>query len=863
MSRIKLFIILLILFPLLRISGQEKIRREKDFRPPSVPLVTHDPYFSIWSPADRLTDSETVHWTGARQPLHCLIRIDGKSWRVMENDPSRLEPMKQTDLTVFPTRTIYKFANSRVQLTLTFLTPALPNDPDVLSRPVTYLSFKVKSLDGNPHDVQLYFDAGSELVVNNNQQTIQWEQYKVGGLEIAKTGATEQDYLSQPGDNVRIDWGYAYLAVPGNQKATISVGKGDALRNHFIEKGILPQTMIWEKPVKVSDGFISWAAMWNAGKIDTTSVTHWAMLGYDDIYSIRYFDDDLQAWWKRNGLTMNDLLQNAARDFQKLNKECKQFDKELLTDLEQVGGKKYAQMCALVYRQSLAAHKLVADKNGMPLFFSKENFSNGCIGTVDVIYPFSPFSLLFSPMLTKAMLQPLLDYSASPRWKFPFAPHDMGTYPYATGQVYGGGEDNEENQMPVEETGNMIIMLAALAQAEGNADFANRHWPVLEKWAQYLPSKGFDPENQLCTDDFAGHLAHNINLSAKAIVAIASYSRLCEMTGRKADAINYRLKAENMVKEWVKLSAEDNHTRLAFDKPGTWSQKYNLVWDKLLNLNLFPDEVVKKEIEFYKTVQAEYGLPLDSRERYTKNDWITWTATLSDNREDFKEIFNPIWKYADETPDRVPLSDWYIVDNAQKVGFQARSVVGGFFVKMLDDETIWKKWVSKGTNISGSWAPLNMLKLGKTFLPTAKEQNLVWKITTEKPLENWMNPGFDDSAWQSDTAAFGSPGYGIVKTVWESENIWIRKEFIVKDLNDNGLALLILYNDEAEVFINGKQVGSYAGALSNHRVVKLGAMKNYLQLGKNLIAIHCRWTANMQAIDAGLAEYALKEGQGK
>jgi len=627
--------------------------------------------------------------------------------------------------------------------------------------------------------------------------------------------------------------------------------------------GTLPETTLYEKPFKVNDGFISSALMWNIENIDSTGVTHWTMLGYDDIYSIRYFDEDLQAWWKRNGMTMNELLARAAADFQKLNSACKKFDKELMADLEQVGGEKYARMCALVYRQSLAAHKLVADKNGMPLFFSKENFSNGCIGTVDVIYPFSPFALLFSPALTKAMLQPLLDYSASSRWKFPFAPHDLGTYPYATGQVYGGGEDTEENQMPVEETGNMLIMLTALAQAEGNADFANRHWPVLEKWADYLLSKGFDPENQLCTDDFAGHLAHNINLSAKAIVAIASFARLCEMTGKTAEAKKFRSKAEAMAKDWIKLSSENGHTLLAYDKPGTWSQKYNLVWDKLLNLNLFPKEVFDKEIKFYKTVQAEYGLPLDSRERYTKNDWITWTATLADNKEDFTEIFNPVYYFADETPDRVPVSDWYIVDNAQKVGFQARSVVGGFFIKMLDDETLWKKWISKGKTVSGTWAPIKLFMVGKTILPSAKEQKLVWKNTTEKPSENWMNPGFDDSSWKNDTAAFGSPGYGIVKTVWESENIWIRREFTVSELSDSGLALLILYNDEAEVYLNGKLVGKYTGALSNHRIAKLGDMKNYLKPGKNLIAIHGRWTANMQAIDAGLSEYELIETQEK
>ena len=662
------------------------------FRPPSVPLITHDPYFSIWSPSDRLTDMETVHWTGTRNPVHSMIKVDGKTYRIMGSSPSYVEPMKQLSLKVLPTNTIYEFAGAGIKVSISFTSPLLVKDIDILSRPVTYITWKVESTDRVAHDVQLYFDCGSELAVNSTDQLVTWEQPGIKGLKSAKIGTQEQKYLNRSGDNIRIDWGYVYLSVPEVQNPAISVAFRKNLSDSFVKTGQLPQSEIFTEPKMVRDGSLSSAAVWNPGKTGAVPVTAWAMVAYDDIYSIRYFDSDLKAWWRHAGLSFDDLLINASSDYDRLMKACNSFDKELMTDLTSAGGEKYAQMCALVYRQCIAAHKLVADPQGRPLFFPKENFSNGCISTVDVIYPFSPFVLLFSPVLTKAMLQPVLDYASSPRWKFPFAPHDVGRYPYATGQVYGGGEKNETNQMPVEETGNMLIMLAALAKVEGNADFTKQYWPVIEKWADYLMSKGFDPENQLCTDDFAGHLAHNVNLSAKAIIAIASYSMLCEMNGYKEKSMLSGDNARNMAKEWVKQATEGNHTLLAYDQKSTWSQKYNLVWDKLLGFNLFPKEVFRNEISYYKTVQAQYGLPLDSRERYTKNDWITWTATLADNINDFRAIFDPVYNYADKTPDRVPVSDWYIVDNAQMRGFQARSVVGGFYIRMLENKDLWKKW---------------------------------------------------------------------------------------------------------------------------------------------------------------------------
>jgi hypothetical protein len=234
-----------------------------------------------------------------------------------------------------------------------------------------------------------------------------------------------------------------------------------------------------------------------------------------------------------------------------------------------------------------------------------------------------------------------------------------------------------------------------MAKIDRNARFAEQYWPILTRWAEYLKSKGLDPENQLCTDDFAGHLAHNANLSLKAILALGAYGQLCDMTGHTGDGAAYRKLAGEYAAQWMKMADDGDHYRLAFDKPGTWSQKYNLVWDKLLGLNLFPPEVARKEIAFYKTKQNEYGLPLDNRKDWTKLDWVLWTATLAENQRDFETLFHPVYLFSDQSPNRVPLGDLYLTSSGKHVGMQARPVVGGVLIKMLADPAMWKKWAGR------------------------------------------------------------------------------------------------------------------------------------------------------------------------
>jgi len=794
----------------------------QDFRAPAYPLITHDPYFSIWSTSDHLTASPTKHWTGTEQPLLGIVKVDGLTYRFLgaedmgfktvlpaadekayetaytETAPaegwkdlsfndggwkrgkapfsdnestagtlwkskdlwvrrtfniagSRSQPLflklqhddnvevylngtliyqregwtgkfiyiplegekraalktgsnvlaihvantaggawldaglvekvvdpaavavkeaEQKSVTIQATQTKYAFTCGKVDLSLTFTSPLLPNDLDQLSRPVSYVSVSVQSNDGAKHNVQVYFGASTDIAVNTPAQPVKADRYTAEGLAILKAGTVEQPVLKKKGDDLRIDWGYMYVAAAGKNIAQ-SISTTVAPASLFAGTGSAPSQQgkqLWLNTVA------------NLGQVAGTAREQVFLVGYDDIYAIQYFHQDLRALWRdKPGASIEKELAAASAGYEDVIKKCVSFNQQLYSDALRAGGEKYARLCELSYRQSVAAHKLLKSPQGEILFLSKENFSNGSINTVDVTYPSAPLFLVYNPDLLKGMLNGVFYFSESGKWTKPFAAHDLGTYPLANGQTYGEG-------MPVEESGNMIILTAAIGKIEGNADFAKKHWKTLSTWADYLAREGFDPANQLCTDDFAGHLARNANLSVKAIVALGGYAQLAAQMGLKDTADKYSAMAKDMASRWTGMADDGDHYSLTFGGKGTWSQKYNMVWDKLLGMGLFPKEVYNKETAYYLTKQNKYGLPLDSRKGYTKSDWIMWTATLTDNQHDFETITDPVYRYATETPTRVPLSDWHETEDAKQVGFQARSVVGGYFIKVLEEK---------------------------------------------------------------------------------------------------------------------------------------------------------------------------------
>ncbi|MDO4357015.1 MAG: DUF4965 domain-containing protein [Clostridia bacterium] len=634
-------------------------------RLPAMPLVVNDPYFSIWSAYDNLTDGDTTHWAGARKRLYGEVRVNGQPYRFL--GAGEAPAATQTDAVVMATRSYFGFEAPGAEFTVVFETPMLPEDMDLFSTPVTSVCFRVRRAEG---DVEFVFRAYDDICYDGDERPAMLsDEFDVDGLHFAYTGRRRQNMLSHSGDHITIDWGYLYLAS--------------------------------RESVRRGEDYLEMAFRADEGKVTEKQL----LLGYDDVASINYFGMPAKAWYARNGATLVDAMAKIDAD-ETLHDRCAEFDRVINRVSTDRGGADYVFITAAAYRHAIAAHKLIADENGEMVLLSKENDSNGCIGTVDVSYPSIPLFLLLKPELVRAMCRPVLKFANLPVWKYDFAPHDVGRYPHAIGQVYGaraervGGVENGdvhppyylypasaeiykfEEQMPVEECGNMLIMIAAAAFADGNYQFAAQHMNLLEKWVKYLIEFGEDPGEQLCTDDFAGHLARNVNLSAKAIVGVKCFARLLTGLGEHEQAVAYDQKAEDMAQSWLKrASTPEGHTALTFDGQG-WSMKYNLAWDKVMHLNLLPGDFYRQEIASYLPRINEYGLPLDSRRTYTKSDWLLWIAAMAE-KKDFGAFIAPVVHMLKTTESRVPFSDWYDTVSGRYESFIARSVQGGLFMPLL------------------------------------------------------------------------------------------------------------------------------------------------------------------------------------
>ncbi|KAK7937268.1 uncharacterized protein PG986_014136 [Apiospora aurea] len=330
--------------------------------------------------------------------------------------------------------------------------------------------------------------------------------------------------------------------------------------------------------------------------------------------------------------------------------------------------------------------------SGEPLVFLKEISSDGNVGTLDVLFPTAPFFLYANPEILKYSLEPIFQLQEGGFYPNPFAMHDIGgSFPNATGHISG-----DDEAMPVEESGNLILMSYAYYKFSGHSDWLQRHYPTLTRSASYLLAFSKVPAAQLSTDDFAGRMINQTNLGIKGIIALKTMSLMSRMypatsTTTNADADAMGGVTDAVVKayyaDWERygIAPSRDHTLLAYQWRSSWGLLYNIYLDKLLNLGVVDKAVYAMQSRWYARVSQLYGVPLDSRHHYTKSDWGIWAAATC-SASTRKMFVTSIAYWLNNTATRFPFTDLYetIGDGGyprvpDEVTFKARPVVGGHF----------------------------------------------------------------------------------------------------------------------------------------------------------------------------------------
>lgn len=631
-------------------------------RLPAYPLVTIDPYMSIWSMTDNLYDSDTVLWCGIKKRITGHITIDGEKFRFIGK--SKHPAVKQTSVYVMPLITEYIFKIKDVEFSAEFYTPLFLDDLYLLSSPCSFVEYRILKSKTN-HNIKIEISLNEEFCYDRTEKIIEAKAGNINSISYAVMGRKYQSPLSKTGDGVSADWGRIYIS---GGKCTVK-----------------------------SDNIYEICSSHKLNCVNNTSCFN--IIAFDDIYSIEYFGKKLKGLWTEKFNNIKTAIFYFFKNKEELYSKALEWNTKIINDAKKFGDDfNFITTCA--FRQVLAAHKLVRAENGKLLYFSKECFSNGCINTVDVSYPSIPLFLLYAPDLVEGMMNGICEFARLDIWKhFDFAPHDLGQYPVANGQVYALSEKynkkrkeiykysnsdiyNFEFQMPVEESANMLIIAYAYTVFSKITAFIAENIDLLSRWAEYLLRQGVELEHQLCTDDFAGASSKNVNLAIKSCIAIRCYHEICDILGINS-TVDYKNEALINAKKLCELSGKNGYLNFSIDDDNTWSLKYNLVWDLVFKFGLFDESIFENESAKYNLETNKYGVPLDYRNVFTKTDWLIWASCLDKTGKNIKTFSECLAKFLKETTDRCCFTDCIMTDSGKKWGMEHRSVQGGLWMPLL------------------------------------------------------------------------------------------------------------------------------------------------------------------------------------
>ncbi|RDW86226.1 glutaminase GtaA [Aspergillus mulundensis] len=634
-------------------------------RPPALPLAVKSPYLSTWLSAGRdggnggyLAGEWPTFWEGQVTGWAGLVRVDGQVYTWMGLPGSTT--VNQTAYEYTSTKSIFTMhVGDAVEMKITFLSPITPNDLRRQSLVFSYLDVSVTSLDGKSHSVQLYADISAEFVSGDRSAIAQWD-YGVTSGGVAYHKVHRQTPLLFSENRDQAEWGDWYWATDSGPGLTYQAGPDVDVRGAFSSSGRLSNSNDANYRA-ISNNWPVFGFAHDLGSISSSTSALFS-IGLTQSQAIQYAGSSstlspVPSLWTSYFNTALDALNFFHHDYQEANSLSSDLDQRIAQDSIAAAGQDYLTITSLSIRQAFAATQLCGPADN-PYLFMKEISSNGNMNTVDVIFPAHPVFLYTNPELLKLLLRPHFEIQESGHYPNSYAMHDIGAhYPNATGHL-----DGNDEPMPLEECGNMIIMALAYAQKANDTAYLETHFTILRQWANYLIEDSLYPANQISTDDFAGSLANQTNLALKGIIGIEAMSVIAGLAVDSEDANNLTNYAHDYIETWQTLgisrSAAQPHTTLSYGSDSSHGLLYNLYADRELGLNLVPQSVYDMQSSFYPTIQGQFGVPLDTRHQYTKADWELFTAAVASTstRDMFIRL---LANWINQTPTNRALTDLY------------------------------------------------------------------------------------------------------------------------------------------------------------------------------------------------------------
>ncbi|KAJ5385872.1 hypothetical protein N7509_008413 [Penicillium cosmopolitanum] len=654
-------------------------------KPPSYPLAVRSPYLSAWIPGslvESLPSHNAQFWAGNNLVWSVIARVDGKTYNLFgvasPNDETQSATV--TAATYTSTHSTFTVTAGSRQFTLDFFSPVSPKNYVRQSLPFSYLTVTVTA--GNSASVQVYTDIDSSWTGQASDSTWSYSTSgKTGVFQIEANGASTYSQNS----NGQALWGSAVYATRPSASSTLSTQSGPrvAVRDQFVNNGTLSGNhAAWS-----SGGVVAFAH--DLGTTTSASAVTFA-IGHVREESIDFLGEAQTGYYRASYKSTTAAVVHFLDDYSSAKSESTDFDSLIESTGTSSYGSNYSDILALSVRQVYGGIEITIPNDSLDTeyvrAFIKEISSDGNINTVDVIYATFPIFYTLSPDYLKLLLLPVFEYQASDAYTKEYAVHEIGAnYPNATGHPADGEE------MPIEESGNIIILTYAYEKASGNTDLSDTYSAQLKQFAEYLYENGLYPASQLSLNDALGELANQTNLAVKAAVGLATYGAL-------TDQKNYTTTGREWAdKIWTDhLGTDDAGTRFLIQYDTTpWFLVFNHYPDVLFDLDVFPDEAYNATTDFYPTVRETAGVPLDGAIGWGQTNWQSFVAATVTG--DTRDLFiSDLHAYLSNGLNTAPWSDRYWVEASngysagQSYSFRARPTLGSHFaLAALSGANIW------------------------------------------------------------------------------------------------------------------------------------------------------------------------------